>query len=153
MPRAALRPPGAIGEAQLLEQCIRCGQCIDICPAEAIVALDTPGKAFGTPIVRPRQQACALCNGLQCTQTCPSGALRPLRFHHEVQMGTAVVDGETCHLAKGERCDRCVAECPVPRAIAIVEGRVVVDASVCVGCGACEQHCPTEPSSIRVVPR
>ena len=151
--RSHLRPPGAIAEAQFLDQCVRCGQCIAICPADAIVALDEPGKGFGTPVVKARNQACVLCNGLQCTQTCPSGALLPLRFHHEIQMGTAFVDVETCRLSKGQACDVCVDECPVPQAIAIDDNRIVVDPAICVGCGACEQHCPSEPVSIRITPR
>lgn len=153
VPRAHVRPPGAVSEEQLLDQCIRCGQCVEVCPAEAIVIDAQPGKGFGTPLVLPRVQACVLCNGLQCTQTCPSGALQPLRFHHEVKMGTAILDESTCLNTRGEPCDVCVRECPVPYAIALTDGKVVVDPAVCVGCGGCEQHCPTEPKSIRVAPR
>lgn len=152
VPRAHLRPPGAVPEAQFVDQCIRCGSCIAVCPADAILAIEEPGRAFGTPIIHPRIQACVLCNGLQCTQSCPSGALQPLRFHHEIKMGTAHVD-PSCKLAHGEACDVCVRECPVPSALSIRDGRIAVDAAICVGCGACEQHCPTKPTSIRVIPR
>ena len=33
---ARLRPPGAIAEEPFLAACIKCGQCVQVCPVEAI---------------------------------------------------------------------------------------------------------------------
>ena len=53
----------------------------------------------------------------------------------------------------GQECDACLKACPVPGASVMREGRVVVDEEPCTGCGLCEPVCPTEPASIRGVPR
>jgi NAD-dependent dihydropyrimidine dehydrogenase PreA subunit len=33
------------------------------------------------------------------------------------------------------------------------QGRLEVLADACVGCGLCERACPTQPQSIRIIPR
>ncbi len=35
--RVAVRPPGALPEKQFIETCMRCGACVDACPAYAIL--------------------------------------------------------------------------------------------------------------------
>ncbi len=85
---------------------------------------------------------------------CPSGALLPVYVNNDVTMGTAVLDELRCVAHHGQACDVCFKACPVPGAIVIdTLGRVTVEAATCVGCGLCEHVCPTEPTSIRVVPR
>ncbi len=153
---APLRPPGMMHELMLVDACIRCGKCVEACPADAIHPL--PGgfgdKAEGTPFIDARKRPCVLCTGLQCTHVCPSGALLPVYVNNDVTMGTAVLDELRCVAHHGQACDVCFKACPVPGAIVIdTLGRVTVEAATCVGCGLCEHVCPTEPTSIRVVPR
>ena len=38
-----LRPPGALQEQQFLAACIKCGQCVQVCPVEAIKQADRLG--------------------------------------------------------------------------------------------------------------
>ncbi|MDE0684147.1 MAG: 4Fe-4S binding protein, partial [Candidatus Poribacteria bacterium] len=38
--RNLLRPPGALPEAEFLEKCHRCGNCVKNCPANAIFPLE-----------------------------------------------------------------------------------------------------------------
>jgi len=45
-----LRPPGALDEKDFLASCIKCGQCVQLCPVQAIKLADlaalTPGIAL-----------------------------------------------------------------------------------------------------------
>lgn len=75
--RKRLRPPGALDEADFLASCIKCGQCVQVCPVEAI---DTgslvDGFGVGVPFIAPREQACDFaCDVGQCILACPTGAL------------------------------------------------------------------------------
>jgi ferredoxin-type protein NapG len=150
-----LRPPGMMHEQLLIATCTRCGKCVEACPADAIFPLGAEwGDLRGTPAIEPRRQPCVLCTGLQCTHVCPSGALLPVYVNHDVVMGTAVLDAARCVTWHGQRCDACITHCPMPGALsADADGRVRVDEQKCVGCGLCERACPTEPTSIHVVPR
>lgn len=150
-----LRPPGILHELLLQKHCIRCGKCVEACPAHAIYPLGPEwGAAAGTPAVDARKQPCVLCNGLQCTHVCPSGALLPAFNNNEVAMGTAIVDPARCVTHQGAACTACRDHCPMAGALAFDDaGKLVVHAERCVGCGLCEHFCPTEPQAIRVQPR
>lgn len=148
-----LRPPGAIAEAALIETCLRCGACVDICPADAIFALgETEGPATGTPAIDPDRAACVVCDGLQCTTACPSGALLPLLSPGDIAMGIAEVYAPLCVRTHGESCDACVEGCPLgAEAIHFADdGPPEVLSAGCVGCGVCQFRCPTEPKAIVV---
>jgi len=147
-----LRPPGALPEQQFKETCSRCGECVRVCPAEAI-KLDASGKkGDGAPYIDADAMACVVCEGLQCMQVCPSGALVPTPLV-EIDMGTAVWRQETCLRSKGENCTICVDQCPLgTAAIEIKGGDVAVNPLGCIGCGVCQHYCPTSPKSVYVIP-
>ena len=72
----------------------------------------------------------------------------------DIDMGTATVNEALCVRSKGENCTRCIDTCPVGSfAIELRDGKVHVITEGCVGCGVCQQQCPTEPKSIIVLPR
>ena len=72
-----LRPPGALDEKDFLGSCIKCGQCVQVCPVQAIKLADLiDGMGVGTPYIDPRSQACDFsCDAVQCILACPTGAL------------------------------------------------------------------------------
>lgn len=74
---ARLRPPGALDEADFLSSCIKCGQCVQVCPVQAIKLADiTDGFGIGVPYIAAREQACDFsCDAVQCILACPTGAL------------------------------------------------------------------------------
>jgi ferredoxin-type protein NapG len=103
---ARLRPPGAIkdllAEQQFLAACIKCGQCVQVCPVEAIKLADLlDGVGVGVPYIDARAQACDFsCDGLQCVLACPTGALtHELNFPADTRMGLARLDRPDACLA------------------------------------------------------
>ena len=72
-----LRPPGALDEHDFLGSCIKCGQCVQVCPVQAIKLADlVDGFGVGVPFIEARQQACDFsCDAVQCVLACPTGAL------------------------------------------------------------------------------
>ena len=152
-----LRPPGAGSEAEFLAECVRCGQCIKVCPNSALrpTLLEAGLEGIWTPMFMPRHGYCDYsCNA--CGQVCPSGAIPPLSLEEkrEAVIGTAQVDRDRC-----TSCMICRDMCPVGGAIEVVEiereGTMVmlpqVVLELCIGCGICEYICPVEgEAAIRV---
>ncbi len=47
-----LRPPGAVSEDEFLALCIKCGQCLQVCPYHSIKLADfAKGHGIGTPYI------------------------------------------------------------------------------------------------------
>lgn len=151
-----LRPPGAISSDRFADTCQRCGACVEVCPANAIVALDESfGNLSGTPVVNPDTSACVICDGLQCTHVCPSGALLPLESADEIDMGLAEVYAGMCVRSREETCTLCVDRCPIGVGAITFrdEGPPLVFEDGCTGCGICQMYCPTTPKAIMIRPK
>jgi len=75
--RVRMRPPGALEEPDFLSSCIKCGQCVQVCPVQAIKLDDIDhGFGVGVPHIVSREQACDFsCDAVQCILACPTGAL------------------------------------------------------------------------------
>lgn len=89
-----LRPPGALDERDFLASCIKCGQCVQVCPVSAIQLGDIDeGYGIGVPFIAAREQACDFsCDAVQCILACPTGALtyeKPAFFPARKGMGLA----------------------------------------------------------------
>ena len=101
-----LRPPGALLEQNFLASCIKCGQCVQVCPVEAIKLAELDdGFGVGSPYIDARAQPCDFsCDGLQCVLACPTGALtHEINYPHEADMSIAkVVRPETCLAVRGQ---------------------------------------------------
>ena len=107
---ARLRPPGALkerlDEQELFAACIKCGQCVQVCPVEAIELADLgDGVGIGVPYIDARAQACDFsCDGLQCVLACPTGALtHDIDYPSETRMGFArLARPDACLAVRGE---------------------------------------------------
>jgi MauM/NapG family ferredoxin protein len=156
---ALIRPPGAAAEPEFLARCVKCGECMKVCPTNALhPALTEAGpEGVWTPVLVPRIGYCEYYCSL-CTQVCPTGAIRELTVEEKVtvKIGTAWVDQTRClPYALGKPCIVCEEHCPVsPKAIQLVrvdtltpEGKVAtnlapfVNVDSCIGCGICENKC------------
>jgi polyferredoxin len=132
---ALIRPPGALDEDRFLARCIRCGQCMRICPANIIqpALLEAGVQGLWTPAVDYRlgRSGCQP-NCIACGQVCPTAAIRPLSLDEKqglgdfaaqgpIRMGTAFVDRGRClPWAMDRPCLVCHELCPVsPKAIFI----------------------------------
>jgi len=162
-----LRPPGAMAPGMFETVCSRCNLCVDACPAHAIKMDSSHILADGLPYILPAEQACVVCSDLACMKACPTGALK-LVDRLKVNLGTATVDRYQCVRENGENCTRCVDACPITQANAAADGtavppldaifihaetgRIRVRKNVCIGCGLCENRCPTNPTAITVLP-
>ena len=95
-----LRPPGSSDERTFLGACIKCGQCVQVCPVNAITFADlNEGFGSGAPYIDARAQACDFsCDALSCILACPTGALtHEIHSKEEVKIGMArLARPDTC---------------------------------------------------------
>ncbi len=161
-----IRPPGSLPENQFISRCIRCGQCMRVCPNNALhpTLLQAGAEGLWSPILIARigycEPTCTLCG-----QVCPTGAISELTLTRKVgsetvppnRIGTAFIDRGRClPWAMATPCIVCEEWCPTsPKAIYFAEEtafnrrkeevkvkRPSVDPELCTGCGACEYACP-----------
>ena len=156
-----LRPPGAAGEEELLAACIRCGQCVLVCPPGALeLAGLADGIASGVPFFDSRANPCDLCAGedlLRCIESCPTPALGALGERPDpadTRIGIAVIDQDRCFAWQNTICRSCWHACPYPNAAIVLDykSRPEIVPELCTGCGLCDRACLTEPSSIHIAP-
>lgn len=195
-----LRPPGAVPEKEFLALCIKCGQCLQVCPYHSIKLSDfDKGHGVGTPFIDATIRGCYACTAVPCVLACPSGALdHSCEKAEDIHMGIAVLEFKNSCLAitntpipkgfntkmhdfiskqvnvtqlerdalekldsfEGKQCTLCADMCPIPNplsAIAMVPdsdgGKRPEIYDGCIGCGVCEEVCPTSIPSIVVKPR
>jgi ferredoxin len=157
-----LRPPGAGSEAEFLERCVRCGECMKVCLKNAIypAAYQAGIEGIYTPLIIPRLGYCEY-NCTLCGQVCPTGAIPrlPVEAKRREVIGKAVFDKNHClPFARKTDCIVCEEHCPIPakairsREVAVIgpdgSRRMVKEPylveEICNGCGICENVCPLE---------
>jgi polyferredoxin len=167
-----IRPPGALDEKQFLARCVRCGECMKVCPNNALHPAFTEAgwEGIWTPVLVARvgycEPGCTLCG-----QVCPSGAIWEFTAQEKawatapsgpadaapIRIGTAFYDRGRClPWAMATDCIVCQEWCPTsPKAVYLRAADVTdaagntrqiyqpyIDPQHCVGCGACEFACP-----------
>lgn len=164
-----IRPPGALDERQFLARCIRCGECMKVCPNNALhpAFAEAGWEGIWTPVLVPRvgycEPGCTLCG-----QVCPTGAIWEFTAQQKawatggadsrpIRIGTAFYDRGRClPWAMATDCIVCEERCPTsPKAVYLRPAEVTdaagngkrvlqpyIDPERCVGCGACEFACP-----------
>lgn len=143
-PDMLLRPPGSLDEASFLSRCIRCGECMKVCPNNSLQPTFTQAGLEGiwTPTLVPRigycEPSCVLCS-----EVCPTGAIWQITpkekgwvvgigdqadaKHEPIRLGTAFYDRGRClPWAEATQCIVCEEWCPVsPKAIYVEEADVI----------------------------
>ena len=124
-----IRPPGSVEEREFLERCIRCAECMKVCPNNALhpAFFEAGVEGIWTPILIPRigycEHSCVLCG-----QVCPTGAIQKITEDQKLGLGQKPISIGTAFYDQG----RCL-----PWAMA-------------TPCIVCEEFCPTSPKAIWV---
>ncbi|MGQ9843182.1 MAG: 4Fe-4S dicluster domain-containing protein [Spirochaetota bacterium] len=163
-----IRPPGALNESQFLDVCIRCGQCMNVCPTNALHPSIVEASFYGmfTPRLIPRIGYCDFtCT--RCGDVCPTGAIQKLSLNQKQKsiIGTAYIIKDICiPWSESRNCIVCEEVCPVEKKAITLEKKVVknkdgmyvevllpiVHEDRCIGCGICENRCPVSRAAIVV---
>ncbi|SEN24550.1 ferredoxin-type protein NapG [Mesobacillus persicus] len=139
--REFFRPPGASTEVEFLTLCTRCGLCKNACPEETIslFSLASGAKLANTPFIDPNIRPCTMCG--KCIDVCPSHALTTIANGGSAVVGFADILPDNCLAFKDVMCDYCIRACPQTQAIYLDNGKPVVIAENCNGCGLCVSRC------------
>ncbi|MEW6456559.1 MAG: 4Fe-4S dicluster domain-containing protein [Acidobacteriota bacterium] len=163
-----IRPPGAVKEEEFVKKCIKCSECIKVCPTNGLHPSLFEGgfETLWTPKLVPKIGYCEY-NCYLCSQVCPTDAIEKITMEKKkkIHIGTAFVDKDRClPFSFGINCIVCEEHCPTsPKAIKMVEEEVttkdgkkimkvpVVIPEECIGCGICEYKCPVRDlAAIRI---
>ncbi len=122
-----IRPPGSVEERDFLERCIRCAECMKVCPNNALhpAFFEAGLEGLWTPILVARIGYCEFSCVL-CGQVCPTGAIQKIDEKQKMGIGQKPVSIGTAMYDQG----RCLPW------------------SMAVPCIVCEEFCPTSPKAI-----
>ena len=167
LPVQAAVAPGTDGGKRLRTRCTGCNLCVAKCPTKVLKAATLEYGLAGTmmPVMDFSRGYCEKDCTL-CGEACPTGAIRRLTKEEkaETKIGCAGLapDGLARCLAfkDGHPCALCEKHCPYG-AVQVVEEDAPdgkkkvrlpkVDASKCVGCGACAYVCPAHVLTVSPV--
>lgn len=171
-----VRPPGSLPENDFLKSCIKCGECMRVCPTAVLhpTLLEAGIEGLWTPYLIMRIGYCEF-NCTLCGQVCPTGAIRRISVEEKtgnkpykkpIVIGTAFFDRGRClPWAMDVECIVCEEVCPTsPKAIWFRKEEVTgrsgkkkilkrpyMSPELCIGCGICETKCPViDKAAIRI---
>ena len=149
-------PFGSQSIDHFYQHCTACQLCVTVCPnnvlrpSSRLEHLMQPEMSFERGYCRPE------C--VKCSEVCPAGAILKITPEEKTnwKVGTAGVDYDLCVVNRdGVHCGNCARHCPVG-AIKMVKKNPDDEKSLripsvneekCIGCGACENLCPSRPIS------
>lgn len=148
-----LVPPGAVGVRHFYSHCTACQLCVSSCPNNVLRPSTDLGHFLQPQMGYEKGYCRPECTA--CSNVCPAGAILPLTREekHITRIGTAAVDFGLCLAANGEAsCGNCSRHCPTGAIRMVKSGDYkfsipVVMEEQCIGCGACENLCPSRPIS------
>jgi len=148
-------PPGADNIRHFRKHCTGCQLCVSACPNQVlrpsskINSFMQPQMSFERGYCRPE------C--VRCGQVCPTGAIRSITTAEKssIQIGYAVWNKDLCVVNTDKvNCDLCSRKCPTGAITRIPQTDEpdslkipVIITNRCIGCGACENRCPSRPYS------
>jgi polyferredoxin len=167
----AITPPGSCSARNMARHCTGCQLCVAVCPNHVL----QPSGSFLTLMQPVMSYEYGYCRPecVKCTEVCPTHALQPLTTADKsaLKIGTAQWVKELCVVITDKQpCDNCARHCPV-QAITMIDNpdepqteqsgdggfrwgappkkRLIpmIDTEKCIGCGACENLCPSRPLS------
>lgn len=152
----AITPPGSLSAQHMAQHCTACQLCVSQCPNGVL----RPSSSLSTFMQPEMNYARGYCRPecTRCADVCPTGAIRPITKADKsaIQIGHAVWIRKNCvPLTDGVECGNCARHCP-SGAILMVNSNAndpesvkipIVNATRCIGCGACENLCPARPFS------
>ena len=154
--KTPITPFGSESVEKFYKHCTACQLCVTVCPnnvlrpSSRLEHLMQPEMSFEKGYCRPE------C--VKCSEVCPTGAILKITPEEKTEwkVGTAGVDYDLCVVNRdGVSCGNCAHHCPVG-AIRMVRKNPddekspripSVNEEKCIGCGACENLCPSRPIS------
>lgn len=154
--KTPITPFGSESVEKFYKHCTACQLCVTVCPnnvlrpSSRLEHLMQPEMSFEKGYCRPE------C--VKCSEVCPAGAILKITPEEKTEwkVGTAGVDYDLCVVNRdGVSCGNCAQHCPVG-AIRMVRKNPddekspripSVNEEKCIGCGACENLCPSRPIS------
>jgi polyferredoxin len=146
-----IRPPGALDEPHFLERCIRCGECMKVCPNNALHPTFLEGglEALWSPVLVPRVGYCEP-NCVLCSQVCPTGAIWEIT---EAEKLGRPAGGPTAAGTAGPTANPGAngAGGPIKIGTAFYDFGRCLPWAMATDCIVCEEWCPTSPKAIYLV--
>lgn len=151
-----ITPPGALSARNMAQHCTACQLCVSVCPNQVLRPSTNLMKLMQPEVSYERGYCRPECT--KCSEVCPTDAILPITKADKssIQIGHAVWVKENCiPLTDGVECGNCARHCPTA-AIQMVPSAAddndspkipVVNTERCIGCGACENLCPSRPFS------
>lgn len=130
-----VRPPGSLPEKDFLARCVRCGECMNVCPNNALhpTFLQAGFEGVWSPMLVPRvgycEPTCVLCGTV-----CPTGAIDEITEREKAWVHVKGAENDT--------------RPPLRIGTAFYDTGRCLPWAMATECIVCEEWCPTSPKAI-----